>query len=310
MLNKVREQDEGVRFLRRVVEGHLTTPLLLVGTEGVGRRFSVLEAAREAFSKGDPDSIHGIQIDKGVHPDLCIVTPPDQKDIGVDQIREVVDQTNFLPTLASHRYVVIDGCDRMTGAAANALLKVLEEPPRAVRFFLLAESGEQVLPTIRSRCGLVHYGPLSEALIVEHLQVHTDDRVKALVHARLAEGSAGRAVQYLGSGRLALRDTMVSLLKKSLTGDLSSIFEAVNQVSGLKLGLRFFEHLLHDLVMIQHDPSRLTNLDITDEIGRLRTNLGDRLDPLIDGFVAIRKQPSGVNLGFHVKAYLANVFVG
>lgn len=310
MLDAVRDQAEGVRFLRRVVEGKLTSPLLLIGTEGTGRRFAVTQAAKEAFSKGDPESIHSIQIDKGAHPDVLIIEPPEQKEIGVETIREVINQARFMPSLASQRYIIIDGADTITVPAANALLKVLEEPPRTTRFFLLAESNEVVLPTVRSRCGLVRFGPVSEPVIVEHLRVHTDDATKPLVYARLSEGSVGRAIQFLGAGRLALRDTMVGLLKKGLTGDLSSLFEAVNQVSGLKLGLRFFEHVLHDLVMLPHDPTRLTNLDIADELGGLRDKLGGRVDRLIEGLRGVQQsqRASGINLGFHVKAYLANVF--
>lgn len=318
MLTEVREQDEGVRFLRKVVEGQLTSPLLLVGPEGVGRRYSILEAAREAFSKGALDSIHSVQLDRGAHPDFTIVQAPDQKDIGIDQIRGVIEQASFIPMMADRRYVVIEGADAMTPAASNAFLKTLEEPHESTQFFLLAESLGEVLPTIRSRCGVVRYRPLSEGFIVNRLMEHTDDGTKALVYARLSEGSAGRAIQYLGSGRLALRDSMVSLLQKALTRDFASLFAGVNSiggaavkgVSGLKLGLRFLEHVLHDLAMMPFDPSRLTNLDIAEDLGRLRVQIGDqRLEKLLTGIKLVRRrQNAPINLGFHIKTYLASAF--
>lgn len=318
MLTEVREQDEGVRFLRKVVEGQLKSPLLFVGPEGIGRRFAITEAAREAFSKGDPNSVHGVRLDRGAHPDFVLVQAPDQKDIGIDQIRDVIEQAGFIPMMAERRFVVLDGVDGMTDGAANAFLKTLEEPHESTQFFLLAESLGEVLPTIRSRCGVVRFRPLSEGYIVSHLMQHTTDGTKALVYARLSEGSLGRAVQYLGSGRIALRDSMVSLLQKALTRDLASLFAGVNSiagsavkgVSGLKLGLRFLEHVLHDLAMIPHDPTRLTNLDIAEDLGRLRGQIGDhRLGKLIDGMKTIRRrQTAPINLGFHLKTYLATVF--
>lgn len=319
MLTEVREQDEGVRFLRKVVEGQFPSPLLLVGTEGIGRRFSVVAAAREAWAKGDPESIHCVQLNRGIHPDFLLVRPPDQKDsIGIGAIREVIDQASFLPMMAERRFIVIDGADSMTTEAANAFLKSLEEPHASTQFFLLAETLSDVLPTVRSRCGIVRYRPLSEGFVVSQLLKLTDDATKALVYARLSEGSVGRAIQYLGSGRLALRDGMVGLLQKALTGDLASLFAGVNAisgsavkgVSGLKLGLRFLEHVLHDLTMIPYDPSRLTNLDIAESLGQLRVQIGDRrLANLHAGLQTVRRrQDAPINLGFHVKTYLATAF--
>ncbi len=319
MLTEVQGQDEGVRFLRKVVEGRFTSPLLLVGPEGVGRRFSIIEAAREAFSKGNPTSIHGLQLDQGLHPDFIYVRAPEAKSIGIDVIREIVDQADFLPMMSDRRYVVIDGADTMTWEAENSFLKTLEEPHVSTQFFLLAESYSGVIPTIRSRCGLVRYRPLDEGFIVAQLLHCMDDATKALVYARLSEGSVGRAVQYFGSGRLALRDSMVGLLRKALTKDLASLFVGVNAISGgtvkgaagLRLGLRFFEHILHDLAILPYDPSRMTNLDIAEDLAQLRSQIGDdRLAKLLAGIKDLqRHQEAHVNLGFHFKTYLATAFL-
>src|SRR5690606_13632128 len=147
------------------------------------------------------------------------------------------------PAQAPYKYLVIDGADRMTSAAANALLKTLEEAPSEVRFFLLAEDETKVLPTIRSRCALVRFQPLSEEFILHTLQQHTDDSTKALVYCRLAEGSVGRAVKFLGSGRLMLRDQMLTLFKIGSTGNIQQLFSAIDSVDeDLLQGLRFGEH--------------------------------------------------------------------
>lgn len=316
MLSAVQEQAEGVRVLRRVVEGAWTSPLLLVGPEGVGRRFSVGEAAREFFSGGAADSIHHLQLDRGVHPDYTVIRS--DKSIGIDQIRDVLESASFIPMMTPRRFVVIDGADGMTPAASNAFLKTLEEPHESTQFILLAENLSEVLPTIRSRCGLVRYRPLSEGLVVRHLMQHTDDGTKALVYARLSEGSVGRAVQFLASGKIALRDSMVALVEKAVSRDFASLFSEVTAIasggakgaSDLRLGLRFLDHLLHDLVMIAHDPARLTNLDSADRIRRLRAKISDRsLNNLVAGLKDIRRhQSTPINLGFHVKTYLATAF--
>jgi len=311
MLSAVQGQTEGVRFLRRGVEGGLTTPLLLVGDEGTGRRFSVIEAAKEAFSKGDPESIHCVQISKGMHPDLVVVRPEDDKEIGVDAMRAVVEQAQSFPSMVSSRYIVIDGADTMTIAAANVLLKTLEEPPRTSRFFLLTESASSVLPTIRSRCGVVRYRPLSEKFIVDFLREHTDDDAKALVCCRLAEGSVGRAYQYLASGRLTLRNKVLSLLKIGLTQDVSSLFSTIDEIeSDLDRGLRFLDHLLRDLLMLPHDPSRLTNVDVVDQLDGLRTQIGEaKLEALLQESRRVRERAHAkIILPFHVKSCFLAAF--
>lgn len=312
MLKEVQEQTEGVRFLRRVIEGHLTSPLLLVGDDGVGRRFSVIEAAREAFSGGDSNSTHSVQIDQGVHPDL-VVLHGNGKAIGVSAIREVVEQAYSFPSMVPARYVCIDGADTMTLPAADALLKTLEEPPSTTRFFLLASQSEKVLPTIRSRCGLVRYRPLSEALIVQHLMKVEDDPTKALVYARLSGGSVGRAVQFQLTGRLALRNRVLSLLRAALNRDYLSLFTAVDDLEDdLGLGLRFLETILADLAMISHAPAHVANVDVAEELEGLRRGIGDKLELLTDGLWTIldRDAQTKINLAFHVKTLLATAFGG
>jgi DNA polymerase-3 subunit delta' len=272
MLNLVQGQAEGVRFLRRVVDGHVTSPLLLVGKDGIGKKFSVLQAAKESFSKGDTtDIFHGRQIDHGLHPDLTLIQPDDNGTIKVDVVRELTADVLNYPSYAAARYVLIDGADHMNTAAANALLKMLEEPPDVVRFFLLAESADAVLPTIRSRCGLVRYRALPEAFILARIQQFEVDASKALVLTRLAEGSVGRAIGYWGSGRLRLRDQVLELLKPDLLQSPAAVFTAVDTLGAdLALGIRFLEHLLHDLLMIIVAPAQITNTDIEEKVRKLQ----------------------------------------
>jgi len=305
----VKEQAEGVRFLRRVVDGNLTTPLMLVGPEGTGRRLSVLEAAREMFGGGEH---HDLLIDEGKHPDLKVLVPESGKDLGVDAVRGLLRETIFFPVDAPKKFFVIDEADRMTPAASNALLKTLEEPPSTCRFFLLVQSADRVLPTIRSRCGVVQYRQLSESLVMSHLSRFEKDGTKALVYARLAEGSIGRAVSLWGSGRLTLRDQVLGLLKTGLSGDTSSLFSTVDGLqSELPLGLRFLEHVVQDLLMLPYCSERLTNLDVVDSLTDLRAQMGDaRLRKLREGLKSLLGKTYLTTLPFHTKTFLADVLEG
>lgn len=317
MLNAVLEQPQAVRFLDRVREGALTTPLLLAGPEGTGRKFAVRNLTLEMFCTGDKTEgcscYDCFQLKQGAHPDF-VELAAGEKDIGVDVARGIIDQAFTSPSLAPCRVFLIDGADRMTTAAANALLKTLEEPPRTARFFLLAESPAQVIPTIRSRCGLVSFHPLPEPYVLSKLLQFEPDSTKALVYTRMGEGSLGRAVQLWGSGRLTLRDKALSLLRFSLAKDVAGVFSLVDSVEkDLPLMLRFVDHLLHDILMLDVSPDKLINLDAVEAVRALKVGAtssvwqGVRTE-LRDARLTYQRVK--INIAFHVKAILLQTFSG
>ncbi len=317
MLSDVKGQDEAVRFLHSLVEGRFTDPLLLLGDEGVGRRFSAIQAIKEVYCLADRESDCGcsacVQVERGVHPDLTVLTSTETTPIKVDTIRELVVTAWRAPTASSHRFLIIDGADRMTPEAANALLKTLEEPPTSARFILLAESQQLVLPTIRSRCGKVAYRPLPDSFVLSVLQRFEPDPGKASIYARMGEGSVGRSLSYSGAGKLGLRDRVFGLLRLALDGDIPGVFSAIDGIGkDLPLGLRFVEHLLHDLLMVSTDPTRLINTDLQEEIQRVGAKA--RLPVWIkfgEGVRTVRERQrrTPINLPFHVKALFADTFL-
>jgi DNA polymerase III subunit delta' len=315
VLNLVQGQDEGVRFLRLVVEGKFVSPLLLVGPSGTGKRFAVLQGVREMFCQGTKDDSCSCescyQLGKDIHADLRVLQAGDS-DIGVDEIRKVTDISGELPYAAPYRVFVIDGADRMTLSAANALLKTLESPPASVRFFLLAESYGRVIPTIRSRCGLVSFRPLPEAYILAEIQRFETDDAKALVYSRLGEGSVGRAVQFWGSGRLSLRDKVLSILRSARNKDLPGVFLSLGELEkDLPLALNLIDLLLHDVTVLEYDASRVVNTDLVGALKELKTGVPldawDRLRCSLRDALT-KYQRVKINLPFHVKSIFAEHF--
>ena len=80
--------------------------------------------------------------------------------VSIDTIRQLRRKASFKSFEGGSRVVIIVDCERMTTEAANALLKILEEPPPNVYFFLLTSDPGRLLPTVRSRCQIVRFGPL------------------------------------------------------------------------------------------------------------------------------------------------------
>lgn len=318
MLSEVHEQEEGLRTLQCVIEGKVKDPLLLVGTSGVGRRFSVLQAAKQSF--GPSAVMIGAGGGLGTHPDLALLEPDEPgKDLKVKEVREVLAQAKMYPTLSRDRYIIIDGADQMSAGADNALLKTLEEPPPATRFFLLAERLADVLPPIRSRCGLVRYNRLSEAFIVSKLCERGSDADAALVCARLSDGSLGRAFRLWASSRIQVRDRMVTILRAAANRDLVTAFHTTDALQAdskkksddLPEGLAFLDHIIKDLFLVDYEPASLTNLDLMSDIRELRHKLGlEKLVKVRAHLRALGTLPKTALLSFHFKAALASALMG
>jgi DNA polymerase-3 subunit delta' len=139
--------------------GRMPQSLLIVGPEGLGRECAAVEAAALlTCPEAGPtwcDCASCRRVREGIHPDVAAVMPSGAGcQIGIDQVRAVVEAAPGRPFEAAQRVWIFDGVEvgRFGAEAANAFLKTLEEPPGHVRFVLLAENPEAVLPTIRSRC--------------------------------------------------------------------------------------------------------------------------------------------------------------
>lgn len=314
MLDEVRHQDSAVVFLQRFVDGTLSNPLLLVGPTGTGRRYAVMLAIRQVFCSGDGTlvcrCVDCVQLEQGCHPDLFQLAAEESKDIGVDAVRDLLEWMGSYPTQSRYRVVLIDGADRLTPAAANAFLKTLEEPPSTARVFMLSESLRRVLPTIRSRCGLLQFHSLPEDFVLSRVQKFESDATKALVYARLGEGSVGRAIQYWGSGRLALRDKAFNLLSLSLAKDLAGVFSLIDQLEkDLPLALRFLGTLIHDLLLLDVDPQRAINLDLLNDLKSMSgsTTSWQRFHTALQAVVAASRG-ARVQLPFHTKTLFVETF--
>ena len=248
----------------------------------------------------------------GTHPDVRVVLPEGERDVGVDTIREVLEETLSYPSVGPLRFFLIDGADRLTTAAANAILKTLEDPPRTTRFILLAENYKGVIPTIRSRCGRVSFSRLPEDVITTMVQRHEPDATKALVYARVADGSIGRAIRYWGSGRLHLRDQVISLLELGLSGELSSLFSRIDTIGqGLPLALRLLAQILHDLLIMPHDQNRMINLDAADRLAHISRKMGGaHLTKMVSGVRSIqaRANAASINVAYNLKNLFVSTF--
>ncbi len=215
-----------VRAERRILEalrsGRMHHAWLISGPAGIGKatlayRFARFMLAHPGAVPEDADSLHVDEdhpvfrtVAAGSHPDLvtCTRTPDPRTGrmramISVDEARAV---SRFLTHTAAEggwRIAVVDAADDLNAAAANAILKILEEPPARCLFLLVSHSPGRLLPTIRSRCIHLPLRPLSVAQVREALALvrgaDGGDMEDLETAAALSGGSPGRALALSGS---------------------------------------------------------------------------------------------------------------
>lgn len=155
------------------------------------------------------------------HPDLFHLRRtlnPDtgrmRAEIAVDDVRDLGAFMHMTPAMGQWRVAIVDSADEMNRNSANAVLKILEEPPPNAVLLIVAHAPGRLLPTIRSRCRRLALHPLGDDVVERLLgdyapAVQAEERVAL---ARLAEGSIGRALELAGAGSLELYSEMVSVL--------------------------------------------------------------------------------------------------
>lgn len=210
------------RLLHARDQQRMPHAVLLVGPPGMGRELAAVEAAALlSCPEGGPlwcSCSSCTRARSGVHPDVTAVRPQGAKSqIGIEQVRGVVETAPGRPYEAAARVWILDGVEagRFGAEAANAFLKTLEEPASHVRFILLAANPEAVLPTIRSRCqqlhlpGVVALSRLLDGsrapveLAAASTQQHPVADLVAAVRSGLDGGEEDRLIRLLRAAKLA-----------------------------------------------------------------------------------------------------------
>jgi DNA polymerase-3 subunit delta' len=218
--------------------GRMHHAWLITGPAGIGKATLAFRFARWLLAVPAADGklalpeSHPVfrRVAAGSHADLLTVERAwDEKrkrmrgEIVVNDVRRVADFLRLTPAEGGWRVVVLDGAEDLNRNAANALLKVLEEPPARAVLLLICSAAGRLLPTIRSRCRRLRLGPLCELdlkrLLSLYLPELPEDEQGRL--AALADGSPGRALQLAEGGGVGTADMVSQSLDRlpHLTAD-------------------------------------------------------------------------------------------
>ncbi len=214
------QADAEQTLLRAWRNGRLHHGWLFTGPSGVGKATLARWFARVVLGEADPQASR--RMAAGTHADLLVITRSlDERrsrprvEIVLEDVRPIAD---FLHRTAAvgWRVVIIDGADHLNRHAANALLKLLEEPPSRVIIVLTCDAPGRLLPTIRSRCRLLRLRALDEGAMHEALR----RRLPALTRSErqilidLSDGSPGRALVLAAEDGIVLADLVRGALSQ------------------------------------------------------------------------------------------------
>ncbi|MDV6329377.1 DNA polymerase III subunit delta' [Asticcacaulis sp. 201] len=219
-------------FLSAYQKNRLHHAWLLCGPQGLGKASFAFRCARFLMGK-DRDPSHGALgmspddadvrlITAGSHPDLLVLEREMgesklKKNISVDAVREIGEFFSKAPSRSPYRVCIIDSVDDLNINSANALLKILEEPPHKGILFLISHSPGRLLPTIRSRCRRLTFVPWTDQAVSTFLKARTeiDDEHQARL-VRLAHGAPGKALTLMEEGALDMDAFAGRLLERPL----------------------------------------------------------------------------------------------
>ncbi|MBZ4333808.1 DNA polymerase III subunit delta' [Corallococcus interemptor] len=190
---------------------------LFAGPEGVGKELAAVGLAQALTCPEAPEVGCGrcascVRLAKGLHPDVTWVMPDDERvsrglagrsdftgtpsrELRVEQVRQLQERLALRGLESKRKVAILVSAEQMNVQAQNAFLKTLEEPPAETTLILVASAMDRLLPTIRSRCSKVYFGPLPVDLVARHVQQERKlDADTAALAAVMSGGSLGRAL--------------------------------------------------------------------------------------------------------------------
>jgi DNA polymerase-3 subunit delta' len=262
-------QDEALaRAARAIRGGRPPQAWLIAGPPGIGKATFAYRVARYLLAFGatadgpadlsvPENNPASIQVASASHPGL-LVLKRGLNDAGklmtvlsVDEIRKLGGFFGMTSGAGGWRVAIVDTADDMNDAAANALLKLLEEPPSRAMLLLVANVPGRLLPTIRSRCQRLSLRPLENSAVEAELKTlvpELDAKERASI-ARLSGGSIGLALQLASGEGVSLAGEADDLIEHAAAPDFPGLLTFADKINRMTDGLDNFGAFLSQALM-------------------------------------------------------------
>ncbi|MFH1874405.1 MAG: DNA polymerase III subunit delta' [Pseudomonadota bacterium] len=243
---------------KTILNQQIPNAYLFSGLKGIGKSLVAKVFAKSLFCESSPEvcDICGpcSKIENRTHPDVFFIEPLKDR-ILIEQVRQLRQDLQFHPLEGSFKIIIINDVETMTESAANALLKILEEPPPQTHFILVTAQAQRLLPTIRSRCRQLVFSPLPEAEVLSYLiskggsaKEHTERL------ARLSQGSIGAIAQLDEKFMAEVLERFQIIVNKANAADIIALAEIWdNEKDRTDLIFDLLAHFYRDSLCGCHD---------------------------------------------------------
>ena len=243
-LNRIYGNEEIKLLLSRALQkGNFFHAVVFAGKEGTGKKTLVNDVVSAMACKSDNAPCGECDVCRKIKNDECvdiytIKKPENRAMVPIESIRDIYSSISYKPNDLDFKVYILPDGDKIAPRTQNALLKLLEEPPSGVYFFILCEDENKLLPTIRSRCEIFHLERLSDDAIRSYLkQNNIEGDIETAI--ALAKGSYGKALDILSSDStvLCLRnisDKIIELLLSKTGSEFDLISYQVENVRSMQ----------------------------------------------------------------------------
>jgi len=294
---EVRDQDFAVAALTRALQtGKVPHAYLFEGPAGVGKRLTASLWAMALNCENEGTEACGVcescrKTAGRVHPDVRWLSVPEGKRrIPIEAVRESERWIAVRPHEGRSKVLIVEPAEQMSDQAANALLKTLEEPRPGSFLALVTSRASSLLPTVRSRCQRLRFGPLNRETVAEILVEQGAAPAEAELVASLSGGSVERGAGYLGE-ELTERIERVMALAEGATSQLP--LDGMAVAAGLRGDRDEVLAVLELLVVVLDEVLWVSSSSGAVELDRgLANRFGERLRRLVDSCTTARAAKS------------------
>lgn len=294
------QQSQWNYLIDRWRKNNLPHALLFCGIQGIGKRSLALAFTKTLFCT--ESLTHGKACDQcrschlftvGSYPDFYLIEPEEEgKTIRIDQIRDLTVQLNQTTTFGSYKVVLITPAEALPMAAANALLKTLEEPSAGTIFILLANQANTLAATIRSRCQRVNFQPASLAMTKQWINNNLPEGVDSELLASITECAPLRALTLHEGEDFTNRKKFLQQLVELCERTVDPVYIAATWSKfSLSKVLEWFTTITMDAIRLKLSLASITNRDSVENLQKITKGVSaERFFIYLDEVYKARRQ--------------------
>lgn len=235
-----------IHFLEKsILNQNLSHAYLFTGPKHLGKKkmaeLLITNVLCQGIKRPCGQCLHCRQLKSGFHPDIFIIKKETdksgkiKKNISIEQIRPLKKSLATSSFLNSYKFALINEAEYLSEGASNALLKTLEEPEKKTILILIANEPDKILPTIKSRCQVVQFLPVTKKEIADYLLNFSAKPNLSQTLANFSQGRPGVAIKFLNRQDLFKKhNQQTELFLDLINQNLAERFKAVNEVINFK----------------------------------------------------------------------------